>query len=545
MKKIIFISFFLLIFSGCYINLNNADNLKVQPTKFKNYSQSGKYLSANYSILKGDVFSANKILKLGKNNLTLLELQLFSNLISGNFESANNISNSLMLKKNKNILYKIPQFAVSFKEKDFKNSLKIAKENKEFFNFNGITSLLEFWLKHLKLKTKEDLMIYNSSNFEFPVYKLLVLENFYNIKQLKKIADYNLNLKSLSNIDLLFLAGYYFRLNNLDQFKKIIRNRLSDQFDKDRIINDFSSTNNIFYKIPNFQTILSLYLYHIAYVSHETNEKSSSYIKVLLELSLYFSSEMNVSKYLLAELYATEKNINIALDKLKDINKKSFFSLASNLKKLSIIKSLKKEKDYKTLLFEKNKKWPNNKFILYKLADFYKLNKQYSNSLKIYKKLLLKDSQNNHLLFLYATCLDKLGQWDIAKALLLNLIEKDTNDAYSLNYLSYSLSLKNNNLDLALSLIKKAIEIDPNNGFFLDTLGWVQYQRKDYISAVFYLEKAVTLEPNSSEIMNHLADTYLMLGRINEAKYEWEKALHYETEINVITMIKEKINKYE
>ena len=112
MKKIIFISFFLLIFSGCYINLNNADNLKVQPTKFKNYSQSGKYLSANYSILKGDVFSANKILKLGKNNLTLLELQLFSNLISGNFESANNISNSLMLKKNKNILYKIPQFAV-------------------------------------------------------------------------------------------------------------------------------------------------------------------------------------------------------------------------------------------------------------------------------------------------------------------------------------------------------------------------------------------------------------------------------------------------
>ena len=79
MKKIIFISFFLLIFSGCYINLNNADNPKLQPTEFKNYSQSGKYLSANYSILKGDVFSANKILKLGKNNLTLLELQLFSN----------------------------------------------------------------------------------------------------------------------------------------------------------------------------------------------------------------------------------------------------------------------------------------------------------------------------------------------------------------------------------------------------------------------------------------------------------------------------------
>ena len=141
--------------------------------------------------------------------------------------------------------------------------------------------------------------------------------------------------------------------------------------------------------------------------------------------------------------------------------------------------------------------------------------------------------------------LDKLGKWDLAKKILLNLLKKILMIAYSLNYLSYSLSLKKQNLDLALSLIKKAIKIDPNNGFFLDTLGWVQYQRKDYKSAVFYLEKAVTLEPNSSEIINHLGDCYLMLGRINEAKYEWKKALQYETEIKYITMIKEKINKYE
>ena len=98
-----------------------------------------------------------------------------------------------------------------------------------------------------------------------------MLENFYNIKQLKKIADYNLNLKSISNIDLLFLAGYYFRLNKMEQFKEIIRDRLSDQFDKERIIKKFSSTSNIFYTAPNFQTILSLYLYDLAYVSDEKN----------------------------------------------------------------------------------------------------------------------------------------------------------------------------------------------------------------------------------------------------------------------------------
>ena len=205
MKKILFISLFILIFSGCYKNVDKLDSLKVQPDKFKSHSQSGKYLSANYSIFNGDVFNANKILKSGENNLTLLELQFFSNLISGNFEIAHNISNSLILKNKKNFLYKIPQFALAFKKKDFENSLKIAKENKKNYGFNKIISLLEFWLKHLRLNTKKDLIVYNNSNFEFPVYKLLVLENFYNIKQLKNIADYNLNLKSLSNIDLLFL----------------------------------------------------------------------------------------------------------------------------------------------------------------------------------------------------------------------------------------------------------------------------------------------------------------------------------------------------
>ena len=108
-----------------------------------------------------------------------------------------------------------------------------------------------------------------------------------------------------------------------------------------------------------------------------------------------------------------------------------------------------------------------------------------------------------------------------------------------------SAGLQNDNTNFIPTLLVGDYAIDPNNGFFLDTLGWVQYQRKDYKLAVFYLEKAVTLESNSSEIINHLGDAYLMLGRINEAKYEWEKALKYETDVNIITMIKEKINKYE
>ena len=545
MKKIFIISFFLLSFSGCYNSAINLDQLNLEHIKINSHSSSGKYLSAKYSIFKGDVFSANKILNSVGNNATLLELQFYSNLVSGNFKIANTISMSSKLKNKNNFLYKIPKFAISFKNSDFEKSLKIARQNNNFFGFNKIVSLLEYWLYLSKLNIKENLFIDKNYNFKLPLHKLLILQNFYNINKLKKIADYNLNLKSLSNTDILFLAGYYFQINDMQTFEYLIRDRLSDEFDKDKIIINFSSSKNIYNTTPNFQIILSSYLYNISYNSDENKELSSPYIKILLEMSIYIYSKMDISKYSLAELYTLEKSNTIALKKLDSINEDSFFSLSGNLKKLSIFKSLKDIKLYEINLYAQNKKWPNNNLILYKLANFYKSNKNYNKAVIIFKKLILKDNTSSHLLFLYAICLDKLGKWEEANKILLKIIESDIRDPYSRNYLSYNLALKNQNLDLALILIKKALTLKPNNSFFLDTLGWVQYQKNDFHSALFYLEKAVTLNPNNSEIIDHLGDCYLMLGRVNEAIFEWKKALQYEKNSIVVNSIIEKINKYE
>ncbi len=111
--------------------------------------------------------------------------------------------------------------------------------------------------------------------------------------------------------------------------------------------------------------------------------------------------------------------------------------------------------------------------------------------------------------------------------------------------MSYKLALKNQDLKFALSLIKKALNLDPNNGFFLDTIGWIEFKRRNYNKAVFYLEKSVAILPKSSEILDHLGDCYLMLGRKNEAIFEWKKAIKYEKDKNVIRNIREKLIKYE
>ena len=100
-------------------------------------------------------------------------------------------------------------------------------------------------------------------------------------------------------------------------------------------------------------------------------------------------------------------------------------------------------------------------------------------------------------------------------------------------------------MELALELIKKALVIDPYNGYFLDTLGWVEFKRNNFKSAVYFLEKSVSILPRSAEVINHLGDCYFMLNRKKEAIFEWNKALKYETDKKIIKNIKEKIREHE
>ena len=530
-----------LCFYGCNISSNSPKISEIETPYIQNLSISATYLSANYYISKGDVYTASRILNTNTTDLQLLKLKFISNLISGNFEYANKISIFLSDTEKSGPAYELSKFAISLDKNNLEYSLQIAKKIKKFLNFDNITHLIDFWL--LNLKNKYELNIINIPK-EASIYKLLILENFYAPSALKKIADENFKSQKLSSNDLLLLAGYYLRLNNMEKFNTIIREKLTNQFDKDFLIKYFATTKNIYYKTPDLKTILASKIYSNVNVNN-SEEYSYTHIKILLEMVLYLSPDMDIAKYSLAELYYEQKSKHIALKKLNAISSQSFYYLASNLKKFSVLKSLKLDHEYKEHLYENKKMWPNNKFIMLKVADYEKSQKNYYEAIKIYKSIIKDHGDNNRILFLYASSLDKIGKWNEAKLLLMKILKKNPKDTYTLNYLAYSLALRNEDLSLAQKFIKKALSLDPNNGFFLDTLGWVEFKRKNFISAVFYLEQSVITLPKSSEVMDHLGDCYLMLGRTNEAIYEWKKALKYESDVTIINFIKEKLNKYE
>ncbi len=527
---------------GCNIKTKLTDIPQDHYNKKNNTSYVGNYLTANYLIKKGDAYSASRTLDKDLSNLELLEIKFFSNLVSGNFNTANKVSHKLKANDKINNLYNLPRYILKIKNNDFRGSLEVFKNQKLFFDIDDLNNLIKFWIKETE-NPKNYLAkdYYNKSS----VHELLILENFYNSNELIKIADLIYRNNNLNSHDLLFLAGFYFRVDNFEKSKEIIKLKLPSQFDKINIINDFSKKNNIFNKVQKLNVILASKIYNMLSEDNLKLNNSYSYQKILLEFSVFLEPKMDISKYALAEIYTLEKTYKTAFKILDTIPEESFFSLTANLKKLDIIKSSNMNIEYEALLFKIVNIWPDNKFVLYRLANYYKSKSSYHRSLKIYKKILDHYDSNDRDLFLYASNLDKIGKWKEARVLFLELLKKNPSDTFTLNYISYKLALKNQELDLALDLIKKALIIDPNNGYFLDTLGWVEYKRNNFNSAVYFLEKSVSILPRSAEVIDHLGDCYFMLNRRKEAVFEWKKALKYETNTNTIKKIKEKIRQHD
>ncbi len=98
-------------------------------------------------------------------------------------------------------------------------------------------------------------------------------------------------------------------------------------------------------------------------------------------------------------------------------------------------------------------------------------------------------------------------------------------DSQAMNYLGYMWAENGLHLDEALVLITRAVEIDPDNGSYLDSLGWVQYRLGRLQDARVNLERAAELTSGNSTILEHLGDVFLALGDHQGARGAYEKAV--------------------
>jgi tetratricopeptide (TPR) repeat protein len=119
----------------------------------------------------------------------------------------------------------------------------------------------------------------------------------------------------------------------------------------------------------------------------------------------------------------------------------------------------------------------------------------------------------------------ELGEHDQAVRVLTTAITTDPLSAPALNLLGYLLADRGERLPEAVGFIERALQIDPDNPAYLDSLGWAYYRQGRADEAEPYLRKAAEGLPTQSVVHDHHGDALEKLGRHAEAIAAWERAL--------------------
>jgi tetratricopeptide (TPR) repeat protein len=124
-----------------------------------------------------------------------------------------------------------------------------------------------------------------------------------------------------------------------------------------------------------------------------------------------------------------------------------------------------------------------------------------------------------------AAAYDKLKMYVYSDSVFQQALQLDSENALLLNNYGYSLSERGVRLKEAMTMAQKALTKDPDNGAYLDTVGWIYYKMGDYENALEYIKKACEQRENNAVVVEHLGDVYFKLQMKKEAQSSWEEAL--------------------
>jgi len=144
---------------------------------------------------------------------------------------------------------------------------------------------------------------------------------------------------------------------------------------------------------------------------------------------------------------------------------------------------------------------------------------------------VLQDAQtrfpdNDLIAFELGAVFDKQKRYADAEQAFRRLLERDPQNAAALNYLGYMLADRGERLDESVGYLKKALEIEPGNGSYLDSLGWAYFKKDSLDLAEQNLRQAADQLRTNSVIQEHYGEVLFKLGRYNDAIAAWTRALN-------------------
>ena len=457
-------------------------------------SQAINIIKSNKNKNNTDYFDAHLLLiidYLKKNNLS----EAYSYLI----EMENLVSDDRV---NAAILESLKDYIFTFKE------IKILKNKK---NFGKLSSISEAFQRCYIQDDNTDAYfskLINNPEIDYSryifFYLAYLIEND-RIIEAKKITD---DIHYINSTLLLSQGKSWIEKGNFNQFQKV-----------------FSCRN------PN--DIISEFLFLISnlYSSEDSFEKSNFY----LNLSNFLNPKFIFNLSLVAENQYLNKEYKKARKTLKKLdNKNNIFYDWYRIKKEAqiIAKEVGNNESLNFIDLEFKKIVSPNKKILFDMANFYKNFKKYDEAIIYYTQLIEIFDDNSEikqdLLYRRGGTYERMKEYSKSDKDLQDSLKIDPDDAYVLNYLAYSWLERNFKIEEAIKMLETAYELESDDPYIIDSIGWAYYLTNDYKKAEKFLKRAVELMPDDSIVNDHYGDILWKLDRKIQARYFWRNVLKME-----------------
>ena len=159
------------------------------------------------------------------------------------------------------------------------------------------------------------------------------------------------------------------------------------------------------------------------------------------------------------------------------------------------------------------------------LAQIYSEAERGAQAVKVLQDAQSRFPDNALIAFELGAVFDKQKRFADAEQAFRKLLDRDPDNAPALNYLGYMLADRGVRLDESVGYLKKALQLEPENGSYLDSLGWAYFKKADLALAEQNLRQAADQLRTNSVIQDHYGEVLFKLGRYDDAIAAWTRAL--------------------
>jgi tetratricopeptide (TPR) repeat protein len=288
---------------------------------------------------------------------------------------------------------------------------------------------------------------------------------------------------------------------------------------------------------------------YLALAAALRQEDSSAFAAVLLHLALDLRPDLVTARLLLAEIVDNGKHPEAALQVLAPVAADDPLAPLVQLRRAELQDRQGDTEAALHILDDLAALYPKRPEPWALQGDILRQKHRFAEAVGAYDKAVAvvpHPTQGSWPLFYdRGIALERSHQWPRAEADFKQALALSPDQPFVLNYLAYSWTELGLNLPQARQMLERAVQLRPNDGAIVDSLGWVELAQGNVASGVKTLEKAVEQTPEDATVNGHLGDAYWKAGRTLEAEYQWRRALSLNPDPDDVPKLEAKLRDVE